>query len=101
MIVKNYSPKCLLAFLNSKASEWYLSKITGNLGDNAKIGQKSNFMKLVVAFLPYNKQTFFEEKVEQILLSPEHSERIEADIDTAIYKIYGLSSEEIQFIDSQ
>ena len=101
MIVKNYSLKCLLAFLNSKASEWYLSKITGNLGDNAKIGQKSNFMKLVVAFLPYNEQAFFDEKVKQILLSPEHSERIEADIDTAIYKIYGLSGEEIQFIESQ
>ena len=101
MIVKNYSLKCLLAFLNSKASEWYLSKITGNLGDNAKIGQKSNFMKLVVAFLPHNEQAFFDVKVKQILLSPEHSERIEADIDTAIYKIYGLSGEEIQFIESQ
>ena len=40
LISKNYSSKCLLAFLNCKTSEWLLGNITGNLGGNAKIGQK-------------------------------------------------------------
>lgn len=96
LIVKNYSSKCLLAFLNSKTSEWYLSKITGNLGDNAKIGQKSNFLKLFVALLPLSKQQFFEDKVDKILLMTDCKTSIEAEIDNVIYKIYGLSENEIQ-----
>lgn len=101
LIVKNYSSKCLLAFLNSKTSEWYLSKITGNLGDNAKIGQKSNFLKLFVALLPLSKQQFFEDKVDKILLMTDCKTSIEAEIDNVIYKIYGLSENEIQIIESQ
>lgn len=101
LIVKNYSSKCLLAFLNSKTSEWYLSKITGNLGDNAKIGQKSNYLKLFVALLPLSKQQFFEDKVDKILLMTDCKTSIEAEIDNVIYKIYGLSENEIQIIESQ
>ena len=40
LITHHYSSKCLLAFLNSKASEWLLGQITGNLGCNEPYGQR-------------------------------------------------------------
>ena len=98
LIVREYSAKCLLAFLNSKVSEWLLSKITGNLGDNAKIGQKSNFLKLSVAILSQDEQRFFEGKVDELLSNPDSQKNIETDIDKAIYRVYGLLIDEIQFI---
>ena len=101
LIVREYSAKCLLAFLNSKVSEWLLSKITGNLGDNAKIGQKSNFLKLSVAILSQDEQRFFEGKVDELLSNPDSQKNIETDIDKAIYRVYGLLIDEIQFIESQ
>ena len=51
LISPSFSPKSLLALLNCKASEWLLGNITGNLGGNAKIGQKSNFLKLSIVKL--------------------------------------------------
>ena len=60
LITHHYSSKCLLAFLNSKVSEWLLGQITGNLGCNAKIGQKSNFLKLSIAQLNVERQKVFE-----------------------------------------
>lgn len=101
LITKNYSSKCLLAFLNSKVSEWYLSIITGNLGGNAKIGQKSNFLKLVVAVLPLSTQQYFEQQVDKILSTPNIASKIEKEINVVIYDIYGFSENEIQIIESQ
>lgn len=76
-------------------------KITGNLGDNAKIGQKSNFLKLSVAILSQDEQRFFEGKVDELLSNPDSQKNIETDIDKAIYRVYGLLINEIQFIESQ
>lgn len=53
--------------MNSKASEWLLGQITGNLGCNAKIGQKSNFLKLSIAQLNVEGQKVFEYYVDSIL----------------------------------
>ena len=101
LITHNYSAKCLLAFLNSKASEWLLGQITGNLGRNAKIGQKSNFLKLSIAVLSEEHQHRFEEYVDCILADRTESAPYEALIDNEIYKVYGLSDEEICLIESQ
>lgn len=100
LIVNDYSAKCLLAFLNSKVSEWLLSKITSSLGDNAKIGQKSNFLKLLVAILPQSEQLFYEKMVDKILLKPSKQTDIEVEIDNSIYKLYDLSEDEINIIES-
>ena len=102
LIAHNYSSKCLLAFLNCKASEWLLGNITGNLGDNAKIGQKSNFLKLSVAQLDKNNQQEFDQIVDLILnykKTNQDTTRLEKRIDNMIYAIYKLSAEEIQEIE--
>lgn len=101
LITHHYSAKCLLAFLNSRVSEWLLGQITGNLGCNAKIGQKSNFLKLSIAVLPEEQQHRFEEYVDSILANKAESAPYEALIDNEIYKVYGLSEEEIYLIESQ
>ena len=101
LIVQNYSSKCLLAFLNSKPSEWLLSKITGNLGGNSKIGQKSNFLKLSIAILDEEQQQIFEKLVDEILLSKVDSPTLDLLINNKIYEIYGFSKEESDLIESQ
>ena len=101
LITQHYSSKCLLAFLNSKVSEWLLGHITGNLGCNAKIGQKSNFLKLSIAQLNVERQKLFEGYVDSILGNIEDAKNYEALIDREIYKVYGLTVDEIKVIESQ
>ena len=101
LITRNYSEKCLLAFLNSKVSEWLLGKITSSLGCNAKIGQKSNFLKLSIAILSKEYQLLFEKYVDAILANRTNSIANETLIDNEIYRIYGLTDEEINLIESQ
>ena len=101
LITHHYSSKCLLAFLNSKVSEWLLGQITGNLGCNAKIGQKSNFLKLSIAQLNVERQKVFEGYVDSILGNREDAMNYENLIDRDIYKVYGLTEDEIKVIESQ
>jgi hypothetical protein len=101
LITHHYSSKCLLAFLNSNVSEWLLGQITGNLGCNAKIGQKSNFLKLSIAQLNVDGQRVFENYVDSILRNRKDMKTYEDLIDKEICKIYGLTEEEIKFIESQ
>lgn len=104
IITHDYSPKCLLAFLNSKVSEWLLGNITGNLGGNAKIGQKSNFLKLSIRKLSVAEQKEFEKLVDDILKSiQEHisSNNLEEEVDKKIFRLCGLTPEEIAFIENQ
>lgn len=88
--------------MNCKASEWLLGNITGNLGDNAKIGQKSNFLKLSVAQLDKNDQQKFDQIVDLILnykKTKQDTTQLEKRIDNMIYAIYKLSVDEIQEIE--
>ena len=100
LITHHYSAKCLLAFLNSKPSEWLLGNITGNLGNNAKIGQKSNFLKLSVAILSNEQQLVFERYVDNILVDKANSKQYESLIDKLIYDVYGFTKEEEELIES-
>lgn len=103
LISKNYSSKCLLAFLNSKTSEWLLGNITGNLGGNAKIGQKSNFLKLSVARLTAEEQLMFDKLVDEVISQKKNgksSQTLENEIDNKIYSIYGFTDLEIKEIES-
>lgn len=102
LITHNYSSKTLLAFLNSKTSEWLLGNITGNLGGNAKIGQKSNFLKLSIAQLSEKQQKEFDSIVDQILeKKKQHQDTTELEylIDCKIYKLYNFTEAEIKEIE--
>ena len=103
IISHNYSSKCLLAFLNCKVSEWLLGNITGNLGGNAKIGQKSNFLKLSVAILSQKDQGKFDKLVDTIIQAKkQHRDtmKLEEQIDNEIYNLYGLTENEISEIEN-
>ncbi len=105
LITHNYSSKCLLAFLNSKVSEWMLGLITANLGGKAKISQKSNFLKLPILQLrDNNQQIVFDKYVDQILKNIK--EKVSSDdllqkLDHIIFELYGLTNEEIDFIENK
>jgi type I restriction-modification system DNA methylase subunit len=102
LITNNYSAKCLLAFLNSKPSEWMLGHIAGSLGGNAKIGQKSNFLKLPVPILSVQQQKQYDDIVSDILSMKKHgldSCQEEKRIDNLIYQLYNLTPEEIAVIE--
>jgi len=99
-----YDAKCLLAFLNSRAIEWLLTQTTGSLGGNAKIGQKSNFVKLAIPILPQEEQRIFASMVERLLRmmkEGKETESIQSEIDQSIYSLYGLTSEEIALVESK
>ena len=102
LITHNYSSKTLLAFLNCKTSEWLLGNITGNLGGTAKIGQKSNFLKLSIAQLSVEQQKEFDKLVDEILLKKKQhldTEALEKKIDEKIYKVYNFTEQEIKEIE--
>ena len=100
LITNNYHYECLLAFLNSGVFEWYLSIITGNLGGNAKIGQKSNFLKMHLPILPEKEQEEFKELVKN-LISTRSTIYYQEQIEKKIYSIIRLNYEEINFIRTQ
>ena len=91
-----------MALLNCKASEWLLGNITGNLGGNAKIGQKSNFLKLSIVKLTEELQHSLDSIVDDILIKQKRCEdtiELEKGIDKIIYKVYGFTDQEIKEIE--
>lgn len=106
LICKSYPEKCLLAFLNSKTISWLLSNITGNLGGNSKIGQKSNFIKLHVPQLETGESDKFVRMVDKILYAKSTNNislfiSSQARIEKEIYQYFKLTQEEIEIIESQ
>ncbi len=103
MIGGSYSRKYFLGLLNSKLLEWYLHRITGTLGDNLKIGQKSNFEKIPLPpITPSNAHIVqqIEALVDQILTAKKQNPKadttqIEHQIDQLVYKLYDLAPLEI------
>ena len=86
--------------------EWLLGNLTGNLGGNSKIGQKSNFLKLSIPILSHEMQKDFDNLVDSILSARKNKDihlsvSYEQIIDKRIYEIIGLTNEEIQIIESQ
>lgn len=102
LICHHYSAKYLLAFLNSSVVKWLLGKITGNLGGNAKIGQKSNFIKPSIPILLTTEQKKFDRLVYSILSYKQQQFStldIENEINTLCYQAYHLLPEEINCIE--
>ena len=102
LISPTFSPKSLLALLNCKASEWLLGNITGNLGGNAKIGQKSNFLKLSIPKLSKELQCSLDNIVDDILAKQKRGEdtiELENSINKIVYMVYGFTNQEIKEIE--
>ena len=88
--------------MNCKASEWLLGNITGNLGGNAKIGQKSNFLKLSIPKLSKELQCSLDNIVDDILAKQKRGEdtiELENSINKIVYMVYGFTNQEIKEIE--
>ncbi|MCF8356895.1 MAG: Eco57I restriction-modification methylase domain-containing protein [Melioribacteraceae bacterium] len=96
--------KYLLAILNSKVSEWYFKQIgtTTGMGTN-------RWKKYKIELLPIKKASKTEEKkieklVDKIITQKKKGAKadtteLESDIDQMVYKLYGLTEEEVKVVD--
>ncbi len=109
MIGGNYNKKYFLGLLNSKLLGWYLNTITGNLGNNMRIGQKSNFQNLPLPPITSENQPIvsqIESLVDKIITAKKENPQadtseLEKEIDELVYKLYGLTEEEIRIIEGK
>lgn len=92
--------KFLASYLNSSLVKYYLEMKTNSLGGNTNIFQKDIFVLLPLPNLiqkePYIKI------VDQIMKKKEQGEdttALEREIDLMVYKLYGLSQEEIEVVE--
>jgi hypothetical protein len=80
----------ILASLNSKLIEWYFDGICVSTGEGT-----NKWEKFVVERIPIPKpDKQIEQQIEKLLLSKAYKE-----INRLIYSIYGLSEEDIKFIE--
>ena len=97
--------KFLLAILNSKVSEWYFNLIgtTTGMGTNRWKKYKIELLPIKIPSLEQEKE--IEILVNQILATKKQNPSadttdIENQIDQLVYKLYGLTEEEIQIIEN-
>nr|WP_232529191.1 TaqI-like C-terminal specificity domain-containing protein [Chryseobacterium gleum] len=86
----------LLAILNSKLADYYIR----NLGVT-RSGGYFEYKPMFVEQLPVPIIQNDTESLFTKLISDGISDKVESDINTIIYKIYNLTEEEINFIESQ
>ena len=94
----------LLAFLNSKISEYFFSKIGTTTGVGTVRWKKFTIEQLSVPRISLDRQLLFDDLVSQIIEREKKKEdynEILSIIDNLIYTEIGLSDEEICFIESQ
>ena len=94
--------KYLLAVLNSKLGDWYIRQL-GVTRNGGYFEYKPMFVeKLPVPIIDATEQQRFVEMVDKLLeLKTENvsTAEIELQIDTCVYDLYGLTPEEIAFIE--
>ncbi len=95
--------KYLLAVLNSRLGDWYIRQL-GVTRNGGYFEYKPMFVEnLPVPILIEEKQVEFIQLVDQIISAKENSQEtlmLEEKIDNAVYRLYGLNEEEVQFINN-
>ena len=93
--------KYILAVLNSRLGDWYIRQL-GVTRNGGYFEYKPMFIEqLPIPTLSGEDQAVFVSLIDKILLSKannEDSSGYESEIDNLVYKLYGLSEEEIMFI---
>ncbi len=105
-IMTGESLKYLLAFLNSKLSEWYFSKISVTTGQGTVLWKKYKLELLPIPNIDTTAQEPFIALVDKIMglkkIDPKaDTAELEAQIDAMVYALYGLSDEEIKTIEGE
>jgi len=100
----NNGNKYLLAFLNSLALNFYYGQISSQLGNAALRAFTIYIEQLPIPNIPEAEQKPFITLVDQILSlkksdPQDDTSALEAEIDQIVYKLYGLTEEEIAIIE--
>ena len=105
--------KFILGLLNSKISKWYMQSLAYSLSEGAQRWIKQYVEQLPLPPITPENQPIADQviqKVDQILTltqskdydinqaKQEHVKRLEHEIDKIVYKLYGLTEEEIKII---
>ena len=93
--------KYVLSVLNSRLGDWYIRQL-GVTRNGGYFEYKPMFVEqLPIPMIPENEQLEFIDLVDKVLLAKalgENTTSIEEEIDKLVYKLYGLTEEEILFI---
>lgn len=96
--------KYLLAVLNSKLGDWYIRQL-GVTRNGGYFEYKPMFVsELPIPILSVSEQEPFVELVNVLLNKTNSKEDVivaEQNIDQLVYKLYGLSDDEIEYINTQ
>lgn len=94
----------LLAVLNSKLGDWYIRQL-GVTRNGGYFEYKPMFVsELPIPILSVSEQEPFVELVNVLLNKTNSKEDVivaEQNIDQLVYKLYGLSDDEIEYINTQ
>jgi len=106
--------KFILGLLNSKISKWYMQRLAYSLSEGAQRWIKQYVEQIPIPPITKENQPIADQivqKVDQILTltqsqdyntnqeKQKHVKRLEHEIDQLVYKLYGLTEEEIKIIE--
>ena len=96
--------KFLLAILNSKVSEWYFNQISTTTGMGTNRWKKYKIELMPVKVPTKDQQTKIESIVTKIIEAKKKdpaadTSKWEKEIDEMVYKLYGLTEEEISIVE--
>jgi len=102
----NNGSKFLLALLNSSAMNFYYTQISSQLGDAASRAFTIFIEQLPIPKIPESAQQPFITLVDQILDAKKKdpsadTSALERQIDEMVYKLYGLTDEEIAIVEGR
>lgn len=91
----------LLGLLNSKATWWFLGNLTSGLVGGARAMQMPYMEQLPIPSTTAAQKAPITERVRKILADPDSPAvpRLESEIDDLIYKLYGLTKDEITLVE--
>ena len=97
--------KYLLAILNSKVSEWYFNLIGTTTGMGTNRWKKYKIELLPIKIPSIEQENVIEDIVNKIISIKKQNPsantlNLENEIDQLVYKLYGLSEEEIKIVES-
>ena len=103
-MLNGHSLKYLCAVLNSKLVSWFMQRSLPTSGTGTFHWEKVHVERLPVPRLPASEQHSFIQLVERILAARDvdpsaNTSKIEAEIDLLVYKLYGLTNEEIGVVE--
>lgn len=91
----------LLGLLNCKATWWFLGNLTSGLVGGARAMQMPYMKQLPIPSTTAAQKAPITERVRKILADPDSLAvpRLESEIDDLIYKLYGLTKDEITLVE--